>query len=144
MCESKLRGILLRDSTGLPYWLRLQLRHKQLLLRMVDAKLQGDLFRPATHNTDPATSHRAEEQETRSGRRKAHALKVLSLVQLHPGWTATAIAQTLAGDPDFSTESHKRLYQVRRRLSDLKNLGVVRQQRIKIVREVLWFIVEET
>ena len=98
----------------------------------------------ATHSRDPASSHRAEERITRGGRRRRHAIKVLGRVQLHPGWTATAIGQDLAGDPDFSTESHERIYQVRRRLSDLKNLGAIRQQRVKGCREVLWFTVEGT
>ncbi len=71
-------------------------------------------YPPASHKTDPATSKKAEARVNRRSR-GAHAAIVLEAVKAHPGMTA----------PELMTITRLGEYQVRRRLSDLKDAGSV-------------------
>jgi len=80
---------------------------------------QLDIFSfPASHRNDPATSHAAEARVTRSGTRKNHAELVLEAVRKNPGLTA----------PELMPITRLGEYQVRRRLSDLREAGKVQRQ----------------
>ena len=72
-------------------------------------------FPPASHSNDPESSKEGAKEVTGSGRRAAHVKLVMDAVRAFPGSTAGKI-----GD-------HTKLGHVRaqRRLSDLKNDGVV-------------------
>ena len=70
---------------------------------------------PASHATDPETSHEAEKAINSSGRRLTHSLTVLRLIQLAPGRTTGEIG-------DSSGLGHM---ETRKRLSDLKNQGKI-------------------
>jgi hypothetical protein len=71
---------------------------------------------PASHNTDPLTSF--EAADSRKEQRQAHRLTVLRVVRDQAGLTASEIAARISG-PGWSSDPHEKLYQVRRRLSDL-------------------------
>ena len=73
-------------------------------------------FPPATHRTDPSTSHAAEHRITATGQRRTHCDRVLSVVRRYPRMTAIELLPWLG-----LTE-----YQVRRRLTDLKNMHRIR------------------
>ena len=68
---------------------------------------------PASHRADPATSHRAEARAR--GGRITHAQLILEAVRVCPGSTA----------PELMEITRLREYQVRRRLSDLKDNALV-------------------
>ena len=85
---------------------------------------QRPIFPPASHRNDPATSHEAEAAVTKSGQRATHALLVLRELKANPaGLTAPEIAAMLRLE----------IYQVRRRLTDLKDAGLVeRTDRVRV------------
>jgi hypothetical protein len=95
---------------------------------------------PRTHTGDPPTSHRAEAAGKQ--RAKAHARIVLAVVRHEPGLSGSEIASRLDGHRQFSQDRHTRLYQVRRRLSDLRVAELVRRQSVTGRRETLWFAVD--
>ncbi len=68
---------------------------------------------PASRRTDPATSHAAEREVSRSGRRLTQLQAVLADVRSHPGATAGEIARRTG--IDRSTVS--------KRTADLANQG---------------------
>lgn len=68
-------------------------------------------FPPASRNTDPVTSHLAEQNLKEA--RYTQAGHVLGLVMVHPGLTAYELANKSNGRLDR--------YQTQRRLSDLEN-----------------------
>ena len=70
---------------------------------------------PVVHKYDPSTSFKAEAKINKNGMRTNHAHIILRAVTCHPGLTALELAARL----------HMTEYQVRRRLSDLKNAGKI-------------------
>ena len=73
-------------------------------------------FPIATHRNDPSTSRAAEHRITATGQRRTHCDRVLSVVRRYPCMTAIELLPWLG-----LTE-----YQVRRRLTDLKNMHRIR------------------
>lgn len=81
---------------------------------------------PRSHTHDPPTSKRAELEA--APRALSHRAAVLAILLTRPRIRSTEIAE-LAGQwfPEvFSTDATRRLYQVRRRLSDLHVTHAVR------------------
>ena len=78
---------------------------------------QSNLFPPASHSNDPLTSRKAEARMNR-GPRVSHAETVLAAVRAHPGITA----------PELMVVTRLGEYQIRRRLSDLKDLGKISRE----------------
>lgn len=81
---------------------------------------QPDLFRslpPATHRVDPPSAAEAERRHTRSGRRARNLERVREALRQLPGHTGAELAASMGMDT----------YEVRRRLSDLKNRGEAKQ-----------------
>jgi hypothetical protein len=90
-----------------------------------------------SHATDPATSSEAIARLDASGERQRHADIVLAAVRSHPGSTA----------PELAAACGLEEYQVRRRLTDLKNVarvwqGLARRCRVKGTRMMTWFVVQ--
>ena len=83
---------------------------------------------PRSHTDDPDTSHEAEAQMRKSGRLGKQMRAVFQLVQDNPMRTSTQLARI----------SGMTLYQVRRRLSDLRGLERVGRIRIANERECAW------
>jgi hypothetical protein len=81
---------------------------------------------PAAATNDPATSHDAAREVTRSGARGEHCRRVLKMVQAHQGLTAVELHNDQTGDFDPDAEPLDR-HEISRRLADLKNVGLVRQ-----------------
>lgn len=79
---------------------------------------------PRSHTRDPDTSKAAERRSR--ARAATHAEAVLELLRSHPGAMATLLSDYLAADERFARDPHERLYQVRRRLSDLRVGGRAR------------------
>lgn len=77
-------------------------------------------FQPASHANDPASSREAEQRVTENGKRAKHALIVLGLVRRFPGYTAVELTREQGPG---GLERHE----VSRRLSDLRNAGMVRE-----------------
>ena len=73
-------------------------------------------FPIATHRNDPSTSRAAERRFAATGTRATHCQRVLSVVKRYPCMTAIELLPWLG-----LTE-----YQVRRRLTDLKNMHRIR------------------
>ena len=74
-------------------------------------------YPPASHRKDPETSKRAEARVNRTAR-GTHAEIVLAAVKDHPGITA----------PELMVVTRLGEYQVRRRLSDLKDIGKISRE----------------
>tara|TARA_R100000656_G_scaffold73358_2_gene54623 strand:- start:158 stop:475 length:318 start_codon:yes stop_codon:yes gene_type:complete len=72
-------------------------------------------FPPASHSNDPESSKEGAKKVTRSGKRSAHVKLVLDVVRAFPGSTAGKIGK----------ETKLGHVRAQRRLSDLKNDGVV-------------------
>ena len=85
-----------------------------------DGSMKDDLNH-LSHSDDPETSREAIENLESSGIRATHAEMVLQAVREHPGRTGSEIAKALGLE----------LYQVRRRLSDLKAAGRVQHGEIR-------------
>jgi hypothetical protein len=96
---------------------------------------------PRTHTGDPVTSHRAEAQS--KGRAMRHASLVYDVVKACPGLTSSQIAAHLREDSRFSEDAHTRLYQVRRRLSDLRIHGVIDRETKGGSRETVWSVTKQ-
>lgn len=96
---------------------------------------------PRTHTGDPVTSHRAEAKAR--PRFNSHMELVLTVVETNPGLTASQISDHLASSLAFTHSYHARLFQVRRRLSDLKNRGLIERRRISNADQVSWFVKKE-
>jgi len=79
--------------------------------------IQESLFPPVSHRRDPETSRKAEARMNR-GPRVSHAEMVLAAVKAHPGITA----------PELMVVTRLGEYQVRRRLSDLKDIGKISRE----------------
>ena len=80
-------------------------------------KLNTVHWPPASGRHDPVTSHEAEAEVTRGGKRRTHAEMVLAAVTEHPGETALFYG-SLTGLGHIEAQ---------RRLSDLTHKGLVRQ-----------------
>ena len=77
--------------------------------------MQADLFPPASHNHDPISSHEAEQRITQSGERKKQMDIVYKTLTEHQGSTGAELTKYCDLDK----------YQIRRRLSDLREMGKV-------------------
>jgi len=99
-----------------------------------------DTLPPRSKNTDPISSHQAEAAVMASGSLSRHMAAVLELVRRHPRRTSTELCELAAGHPAFSTKAHERLYQIRRRLSDLRIRDKI--ERIKLSGECAWEVKE--
>jgi hypothetical protein len=104
-----------------PYRKAQELMSRQLS-EYVDRVASGALP-PRSHTHDPATSRAAESRSSRA--RGPQMRAVLALVLTHDGRTATELAAYVCDG--FASERYERRQQIRRRLSDLKLLGQVRQ-----------------
>lgn len=74
-----------------------------------------------------------------SGKMSAHQNAALILVQIFPGKTASNLADRTAMAPPWSCHFHERRQQIRRRLSDLRALGMVRRE--KGQGESVWYAI---
>ncbi len=97
---------------------------------------------PIAHAQDPASSHEAAREHTESGRRDTHCSIVLDAVRAHPGLTSAELVEHCVG-----LDSAEVLTEVRRRLTDLKDAGLIlrRQPRVCTIskRKVeTWWAVE--
>lgn len=94
---------------------------------MSDLQMTGDLFDtpPATRRSDPDSSKRAEHRVTSSGARKKHAEQALDLVRRFPGQTSKELAKKAAMLGLAVADRHE----MARRLADLKNKNLVRQEK---------------
>ena len=72
---------------------------------------------PASRNSDPQTSHTAEAEITKSGQRGSLMRRCLHYVEDNPNQTAGEISEGLGLNS----------WQVSKRLSDLKNRGLIMQ-----------------
>jgi hypothetical protein len=90
-----------------------------------------DFATPIAHTTDPATSHEAAARVTATGKRARHAAIVLTLVQRHKGETAVELWYDAT---DADRRELKEPQEVRRRLTDLADRGLVRQGLSRICR----------
>lgn len=72
---------------------------------------------PASHRDDPCTSKDAEAAVTCSGQRERNKRRVLGVVRAHPGLTALEYHERHLSDMEKQ--------EPRRRLTDLKNVGLV-------------------
>lgn len=71
---------------------------------------------PVSHTNDPLPSHIAEGKINASGQRESNSQRVLRTVKTRPHWTA----------PELASRCGLGETETRRRLSDLKNRGLVR------------------
>lgn len=98
---------------------------------------------PRSHNTDPASSHRAEQRCRKSGAMGSQTDAVARLLQSFTGRTArelTDIAIKLHDcDSRLSDDLHECHSQIMRRLSDLKNQKRARSQSTPGQDQVRWF-----
>ena len=99
---------------------------------------------PLTRNDDPATSHLAEQHMRESGKLGRQQRAVWNLVVLYPGFTAkqlnsTDTAKAYGRRGTLANDMADRRYQISRRTADLKRLGLVRQERVKGLRECRWW-----
>lgn len=108
------------------------------------SQLSLDLSHPVSHRHDPVTSKEAERTVTDSGIRKSNNEKVAWLVARYPGKTASELAMLVTqhfGD-DLGNTDDKRLFEVRRRLSDMNHIHVKQGDPRKALlskREVTWY-----
>ena len=72
---------------------------------------------PVARTTDPATSHRAEQRVTDSGRRQSQAERLYAAIVAHPGQCRGQLAAAVDMEE----------YQASKRLSDLRNAGRIVQ-----------------
>jgi hypothetical protein len=79
---------------------------------------------PAAHRHDPPGSHEAAHAITTSGHRQRQLDRVYSLVLEFPGRTAGELAAESAVQALRAERDSYDAYQVRRRLYDLKELGL--------------------
>lgn len=94
---------------------------------------------PRSHSDDPDTSHRAESIVRNSGKMRDHAGAVYATVKASGPVRGSDVAGLLKGHPLFASDPHERLYQVRRRLSDLHTVHhLIRPVKTHGVREALW------
>lgn len=102
-----------------------------------------DLLNPIAANCDPATSHIAAEDQTRSGKRDRHAKIVLAMVRSNPGQTACELWE-LATAADRA-ELHE-MQRVRQRLSDMNGVNVVQGPSkictVRGTRQMTWFPID--
>jgi len=77
-------------------------------------------FPPVSHTHDISTSKEAEKKITKSGSRQTDAKRVLAMLRLSPGKNATEIGEQL-----WPEDLRGQIGKARRRLSDLKSIGVV-------------------
>ena len=92
---------------------------------------------PRSKNTDPETSHAAERRMRASGAMDHHTKAVYNLVAANPLKTSTELCTLAEGRAPFSLDPHERLYQIRRRLSDLLHI-MDRVERRPQGRESIW------
>ncbi len=92
-----------------------------------------------SHNDDPSTSFRAAARA--QPKANSHAGRIYATLRrfLPGGLTASELCAVLVDDADFRSEDHARLYQIRRRLSDLKRMGWVSRGERGDDDEVTWF-----
>ena len=108
-----------------------------------------DFTRARVHTGDHSSSHRAAANLYKSGKLCRQQRDVLDIVATFEGCGARELARASVNWIDMwtslSTNKVERLYQIRRRLSDLSNPRVicpvrVRQERVAGQREVSWFL----
>jgi hypothetical protein len=106
-------------------------------------QLSFDLKHPVSHRHDPVTSKEAEASITQSGVRKTNNERVAWLVARYPNKTASELAQlcTEHFDDALGDTPDKRLFEIRRRLSDMNDIHVQQGDARKALlskREVTW------
>ena len=77
-----------------------------------------------SHRSDPPTSSRAAKRA--APRARTHAAMILAALRARGRATATDLAGVL--ESGFAADPHARLYQVRRRLSELRKAGLVMRE----------------
>lgn len=85
----------------------------------VDMSLHLNIATPAARAGDPASSHHAADEITRSGKRAHQAHQALDLVRAHPQHTSLELAQHGVLDR----------YQLARRLPELEAAGMIERSR---------------
>jgi hypothetical protein len=111
-----------------------------------------NLTHPVSHSHDPDTSKAAERSITDSGKRKSNNQRVAWLVARYPGKTASELEIHAMREFYHSKQlnplgatTDKRLFEIRRRLSDMNGIHVQRgtkdQARIGLLKnkESVWF-----
>ena len=103
-------------------------------------RIRLDGSTPRTHAGDPCSSHLAEARN-RSGRGPVQMASVLALVRRNPGSTASHLATIAPGEfvSGLSNGFDKCHSQIMRRLSDLKNKGLVVRIGAAGEGEVRWY-----
>ena len=76
----------------------------------------------ASKNIDPETSHMAEANITKSGKRETHAQMVLKILKKYPGSTSAELSRHYTEIHPYKSEGI-----FTRRLADLKNKGHAKQ-----------------
>ena len=76
----------------------------------------------ASKNIDPVTSHMAEANIIKSGKRETHAQMVLKILQKYPGSTSAELSKHYTEVHPYKSEGI-----FTRRLADLKNKGHAKQ-----------------
>ena len=112
-------------------------------------QVELDFTRTHVHAGDPATSHRAAANLHKTGKLSRQLRDALDIVATFEGFGARELARLsvnrLGMWTSLSTNETDRMYQMRRRLSDLSNPLIVspvrvRQVKIKGQREVVWVL----
>ena len=86
---------------------------------------QFDIFNPASRNTDPYTSHKAEREHT-LGPRAVRCRQVLQLICDSPGSTAGELARYMHSKfPELPIAAA--VESPHKRVTDLENFGLVRR-----------------
>lgn len=99
---------------------------------------EGSALPPRSHRTDPPAS-KAAEVEARHTFLSGHLRVVMDAVRWSPGRTSSELAdgEVVTKSGRFAAPAHQRLYQVRRRLSDLMAMDLV--VRADTVPESRWW-----
>ena len=96
--------------------------------------------RPISHNEDPITSKRAEDAMRAYGKLGKQMKAVYWYVERHPDSSASQLALYAALDSRFSPDPTERKMAFRRRLSDLKSLGLIAHSLNRYSnKEVRWY-----
>ena len=110
----------------------------KVLSEVIMHECTGRRMTPRSHTDDPVTSREAESSSAKLA--SVHMRLVERFVGDNPGCTSSRIATELAFRTEFSVDQHTRLYQVRRRLSDLRTCTPpVLRRGEKLGREVTWW-----
>lgn len=101
-----------------------------------------DIRTPASHSTDPATSHKAEADMRSSGDMETHNKAIAWLVARYPGCTASEYFELSQRMENINRFYAWDLQEVRRRLTTIKDIHAVQGKARMGLRkkpEVTWY-----